>query len=191
MAFVCVLLLGQITKKLFLGTLREAEIEVLREFPWFAEDLNRFSCGLQRMYEKTWFSIIDTCLAMTIFREEFSVRFRCFFVCLYVCFGKISVTGSSFFSRFCSSSRYSTGWANFESNTWVVDIFFVFLLLQHFLAQIYQSPTVTRFSQVRVLALLASLLVVDCLFLVATIHQSLEKGPSILLLFAFEVCYLL
>jgi E3 ubiquitin-protein ligase synoviolin len=46
----------------FLGQLREAEVE--------------------RLYERTKDAIMETCLAMTIFREEFNVKFVVMFVSL-------------------------------------------------------------------------------------------------------------
>ena len=47
---------------MFLGQLREAEVE--------------------RLYERTKDAIMETCLAMTIFREEFNVKFVVMFVSL-------------------------------------------------------------------------------------------------------------
>jgi hypothetical protein len=50
MAFVTALCFAQLLRHLFLGSLRAAELD--------------------RLYEKTWFAITETCLALTIFREE-------------------------------------------------------------------------------------------------------------------------
>ncbi|CAI5501753.1 unnamed protein product [Closterium sp. Naga37s-1] len=55
MAFVLLLLLGHIVKAVFLGKLREAEVE--------------------RLHELSRHEIMETCLAMTIFREEFTFSF--------------------------------------------------------------------------------------------------------------------
>jgi hypothetical protein len=55
------------------------------------------------------------------------------------------------------------------------------------LVQIYQSPMVSRLNHMRVLALMLLLLLLDLSFLFVTCSLSLERGPSILLLFAFEV----
>ena len=53
-ALMLTLLVGQLVKRLFFGRLREAEVE--------------------HLYERSWYAITKTCLAMTIFREEFNVR---------------------------------------------------------------------------------------------------------------------
>ncbi|MDA9098646.1 hypothetical protein N9L76_06905 [bacterium] len=62
LAFALTLCFGHILKAIFLGTLREAEIE--------------------RLYERAKDAIMETCLAMTIFREEFNVKFVVLFVSL-------------------------------------------------------------------------------------------------------------
>lgn len=54
-------------QRLFYGTLRPIEIE--------------------QLYEKAWFAITETCLAMTIFREEVGGWFLVMFVCLLI--GKV------------------------------------------------------------------------------------------------------
>ena len=54
-------------QRLFYGSLRPIEIE--------------------QLYEKAWFAITETCLAMTIFREEVGGWFLVMFVCLLV--GKV------------------------------------------------------------------------------------------------------
>ena len=54
-------------QRLFYGPLRPIEIE--------------------QLYEKAWFAITETCLAMTIFREEVGGWFLVMFVCLLI--GKV------------------------------------------------------------------------------------------------------
>ena len=54
-ALMVTILLGHLLKRLFFGRLREAEVE--------------------HLHERSWYAITETCLAMTIFREEFNVRF--------------------------------------------------------------------------------------------------------------------
>ena len=54
-------------QKLFYGPLRPIEVE--------------------QLYEKAWLAVTETCLAMTIFREEVGARFFVMFVCLLA--GKI------------------------------------------------------------------------------------------------------
>ena len=62
---VCTSMLG--LQRLFYGPLRPIEVE--------------------QLYEKAWFAITETCLAMTIFREEVGGWFLVMFVCLLV--GKV------------------------------------------------------------------------------------------------------
>ena len=61
-ALMLTLLVGQLVKTLFFGRLREAEVE--------------------HLYERSWYAITETCLAMTIFREEFNVSFVALFTAL-------------------------------------------------------------------------------------------------------------
>ena len=61
-ALMLTLLVGQGVKTLFFGRLREAEVE--------------------HLYERSWYAITETCLAMTIFREEFNVSFVALFTAL-------------------------------------------------------------------------------------------------------------
>ena len=51
-ALVLILLFGKLCKRMFFGHLREAEVE--------------------HLYERAWYAITETCLAMTIFRDEFT-----------------------------------------------------------------------------------------------------------------------
>ena len=60
--FALTLCLGHLLKSIFLGQLREAEVE--------------------RLYERSKDAIMETCLAMTIFREEFNMKFVVMFVTL-------------------------------------------------------------------------------------------------------------
>ena len=62
MAFVLALLIAQLTRQIFLGPLRAAESD--------------------RLNEKIWFAITETCLALTIFREELRFRFVFLFTVL-------------------------------------------------------------------------------------------------------------
>lgn len=60
--FALLLCFGHLLKKIFLGTLREAEVE--------------------RIFDKSKDALMETCLAMTIFREEFNTSFVVMFVSL-------------------------------------------------------------------------------------------------------------
>ncbi|XP_046849240.1 E3 ubiquitin-protein ligase synoviolin B-like isoform X2 [Xenia sp. Carnegie-2017] len=54
-AFVFVLLLGQLSRKMFFGQLRAAETE--------------------HLIERSWYAVTETCLAFTVFRDNFSPLF--------------------------------------------------------------------------------------------------------------------
>lgn len=62
MAMVAAMLFGTLMRQLFLGSLRAAELD--------------------RLFEKIWFAITETCLALTIFRDELRFRFIFFFTFL-------------------------------------------------------------------------------------------------------------
>ncbi|CAF2453375.1 unnamed protein product [Rotaria sp. Silwood2] len=61
-AFVFAILLGKIVQKIFLGQLRAIETE--------------------HLYDRTWFSVTETCLAFTVFRDDFSSHFVALFAIL-------------------------------------------------------------------------------------------------------------
>ncbi|KAK3745505.1 hypothetical protein QZH41_009906, partial [Actinostola sp. cb2023] len=54
-AFVFVILLGKFIRKVFFGQLRAAEME--------------------HLIERSWYAVTETCLAFTVFRDDFSPRF--------------------------------------------------------------------------------------------------------------------
>lgn len=62
MFLVCTLLSGKLLQNIFFGRLRAIEVD--------------------HLYERAWYAITETCLAMTIFREEFDTRFFLFFTLL-------------------------------------------------------------------------------------------------------------
>ncbi|XP_028272601.1 E3 ubiquitin-protein ligase synoviolin isoform X2 [Parambassis ranga] len=61
-AFVLVFLLGKFMRKVFFGQLRAAEME--------------------HLIERSWYAVTETCLAFTVFREDFSPRFVALFTLL-------------------------------------------------------------------------------------------------------------
>eukprot|EP00842_Homolaphlyctis_polyrhiza_P005925 jgi/Hompol1/6333/HPOL_001501-RA len=62
MAIYVTIVVGRLLQMALFGELRAIEVE--------------------HLYERSWFSIMDTCLAMTIFRDEFDMRFISLFVIL-------------------------------------------------------------------------------------------------------------
>ncbi|XP_033106835.1 E3 ubiquitin-protein ligase synoviolin B-like [Anneissia japonica] len=61
-ALVFVVLMGKLFKKVFFGQLRDAEME--------------------HMIERSWYAVTETCLAFTVFRDDFSPRFVAMFTLL-------------------------------------------------------------------------------------------------------------
>ncbi|KAK6182295.1 hypothetical protein SNE40_010009 [Patella caerulea] len=61
-AFVFIILLGKLMRKIFFGQLRAAEME--------------------HLIEKSWYAVTETCLAFTVFRDDFSPRFVAMFTLL-------------------------------------------------------------------------------------------------------------
>lgn len=61
-AFVLVFLLGKFMRKVFFGQLRAAEME--------------------HLIERSWYAVTETCLAFTVFRDDFSPRFVALFTVL-------------------------------------------------------------------------------------------------------------
>ncbi|CAH1791822.1 unnamed protein product, partial [Owenia fusiformis] len=61
-AFVCVVLAGKLMRKIFFGQLRAAEME--------------------HLIERSWYAVTETCLAFTVFRDDFSPRFVAMFTLL-------------------------------------------------------------------------------------------------------------
>ena len=128
------LVAGAALKRLFLGPLRDAEVE--------------------RVFEKAKDALMETCLAMTIFREEFNASFVVLFVALL--FAKV--------------------WH------WLVT---------DRCEYIESTPAAGRGAHARVGALAACLAAADVAFLRYAVLSLLDKGPSVLLLFAFEYTILL
>ena len=61
-AFVFVVLMGKLFRKIFFGSLRAAEME--------------------HLIERSWYAVTETCLAFTVFRDDFSSRFVALFTLL-------------------------------------------------------------------------------------------------------------
>lgn len=61
-SFVLVLMLGKLTRRVFLGTLRAAEFE--------------------HLMERFWYALTETCLAFTVFRDDFNPKFVALFTVL-------------------------------------------------------------------------------------------------------------
>ena len=147
-AFVFVILMGKLVRKVFFGQLRAAEMEVgwqscriidvfekravenqyvICVFPtknvWFKNEiftccLNYFSeCLLlpclqlvdfhfQHLIERSWYAVTETCLAFTVFRDDFSPRFVALFTLLLFlkCFHWLAEDRVDYVSNLLTSS---------------------------------------------------------------------------------------
>jgi len=129
MALALLILLGRVVKSMFFGTLRPAEIE--------------------RLQDRSRIAVIETCLMMTMFREEFSFRFAALFAVL------------------------------------------LFVKIFHWLTVdrinfIEQQPNAGRMAHIRIVVMMGLLLAVDTIFISQHVATTMQKGPSMLLLFVFE-----
>lgn len=87
--FILAFMINAFLRKIFFGTLRAAELEVspLNSFLTFLTCLPIFphnaiySC-LQHLVEKVWYAVTETCLAFTVFRDDFSPKFIALFTLL-------------------------------------------------------------------------------------------------------------
>ncbi|GJQ76284.1 hypothetical protein Trydic_g2013 [Trypoxylus dichotomus] len=61
-AFICVFLTGKLMRKIFFGELRTSEFE--------------------HLMERSWYAITETCLAFTVFRDDFNPKFVALFTLL-------------------------------------------------------------------------------------------------------------
>lgn len=95
-AFVLVFLLGKFMRKVFFGQLRAAEMEVqlyvcssfsslgfMNGFSYLVFDLFfTIVHHRQHLIERSWYAVTETCLAFTVFRDDFSPRFVALFTLL-------------------------------------------------------------------------------------------------------------
>lgn len=86
-AFVLVFLLGKLMRKVFFGQLRAAEMEVGLSMKGCCKALFLFHSDccvniIQHLIERSWYAVTETCLAFTVFRDDFSPRFVALFTLL-------------------------------------------------------------------------------------------------------------
>jgi hypothetical protein len=78
MGFFLTIVLGKILQTIFFGRLRAVEIEVsnvLNSNQLVKIFKINFFIYLKHLYERAWYAFTETCLAMTIFRDEFNTSF--------------------------------------------------------------------------------------------------------------------
>jgi hypothetical protein len=78
-------MVGRLLQSVFFGQLRPIEVEVM----WANVTYYLACCELythntchQHLYERSWYAVTETCLAMTIFRDEFDIQFVIVFTTL-------------------------------------------------------------------------------------------------------------
>jgi E3 ubiquitin-protein ligase synoviolin len=130
MTFYYVILSGKLIQRLWFGPLRALEVE--------------------HLYERSWFSVMDTCLALTIFRDGFDLLF-------VMRFGTL---------LFCKTFHWIVGDR--------VD----------FMEQSAESGW--RFHS-RMISIMVTFLVIDVAMFMSAVNSTLEIGPSMLIVFGFEV----
>eukprot|EP00981_Chlorochromonas_danica_P008539 scaffold2208_cov170-Ochromonas_danica.AAC.23 len=128
------LVIARIVKAIYFGSLRDTEVEVL--------------------IEKAKYSVVETALALTIFRNELTPVNTALFGAVIL------------FKLLHKLSKYRL----------------------EYMEQIAPVPT---FTQVRMGALLANLLLVDALGVAFAVSRIMENGKSVLILFGFEFGLLL
>ena len=170
MAFVAALLFAQFMRQIFLGSLRAAELD--------------------RLYEKIWFAITETCLALTIFREE--LKFRFVFLFTVLLFVKVFHWLSQFrVEQFHTELQASPRPARHAGQLRCQPCPARHSSCRGALRWGRRSRQVTTLTHMRINSLMALLFVVDCFFIVWQAKTLLLEGPSFLLLFAFEYVILL
>ncbi|XP_055901903.1 E3 ubiquitin-protein ligase HRD1 [Eupeodes corollae] len=132
--FVMVFVFGKLLRKIFLGTLRSTEFE--------------------HLLERFWYALTETCLAFTVFRDDFNPRFVALFTVL------------------------------------------LFLKSFHWLAEervdfMERSPVLGLVFHVRVLSLLVILGFMDYWLLQHAYTSTINRGPTVQLVFGFEYGILL
>ncbi|PWA23452.1 hypothetical protein CCH79_00005792 [Gambusia affinis] len=163
-AFVLVFLLGKIMRKVFFGQLRAAEME--------------------HLIERSWYAVTETCLAFTVFRDDFSPRFVALFTLLLFlkCFHWLAEDRVDFvsfpLSEFVESGKREMGKSlpNKQPQPKRKEEIILFFL---------------SFSHQMERTLLGLLAVMDFLFVNHACHSIITRGASVQLVFGFEYAILL
>jgi len=157
MAFVAALLFAQFMRQIFLGSLRAAELD--------------------RLYEKIWFAITETCLALTIFREE--LKFRFVFLFTVLLFVKVFHWLSQFrVEQFHTELQASPRPARHAEQLRCQPSPARHSRCVGALRWVRRSRQVTTLTHMRINSLMALLFVVDCFFIVWQAKTLLLEGPS-------------
>lgn len=132
---------------------------------------------LQHLVEKSWFALTETCLAFTVFRDDFSSHFVALFTILLFlkCFHWLAEDRVDFMER-----------------TPVISRLFHIRVIGEWIAFYVVVPHNTRFNEQIVffawnLGLLITLAFLDSFFAAYAYHSLVTKGVSVQLVFGFEV----
>ncbi|KAL4631504.1 Synovial apoptosis inhibitor 1, synoviolin-like [Arapaima gigas] len=147
-AFVLVFLLGKFMRKVFFGQLRAAEME--------------------HLIERSWYAVTETCLAFTVFRDDFSPRFVALFTLLLFlkCFHWLAEDRVDF----VSVQRKRTVEMGFVTSYGTTDLEFVFSFLQ-----MERSPNISWLFHFRYAILLTMVLTTFIKYTLHTIDLQSEN----------------
>lgn len=134
---------------------------------------------LQHLIEKSWYAVTETCLAFTVFRDDFSPRFVALFTLLLFikCFHWLVEDRVDYVSyTFCYEFLYYS----------FLSMNFIYYQTVYNM-QMERSPLISLVFHVRVVALLMLLALLDFLFVRHAYLSTVSKGASTQLVFGFEV----
>jgi len=199
MLLATVLVAGKTVQRLFLGSLRFREVE--------------------RLHLRIREAVIETCLAMTVFRDDFNTNFILMFGMLLflkvfhwlakdrIEFVRSWLLISAWFSggglalvlcpphfldvNVTYGFRVYGGLTTLMSLLVLAIFFFTYSILSVSPLQLEEQPLSPRSTYVRLLCLMLMLFSVDARLLIACLHYTLEYGRTMVALFAFEFTVLL
>ncbi|KAH8312213.1 hypothetical protein KR044_009804 [Drosophila immigrans] len=153
--FVIVFMFGKLLRKIFLGTLRAAEFE--------------------HLLERFWYALTETCLAFTVFRDDFNPRFVALFTVLL------------FLKSFHWLAEERVDFVS-AMKMKILEICFILCILP---LQMERSPVLGWLFHIRVGSLLTMLGILDYVLLMHAYNSTLVRGPTVQLVFGFEYAILL
>lgn len=84
-----VVMMGKLFRKLFLGSLELLSLRYVRAGRALCNvtllkkiNSNSISSNFQHLVERSWYAVTETCLAFTVFRDDFSPKFLALFTLL-------------------------------------------------------------------------------------------------------------
>lgn len=129
---------------------------------------------LQHLLEKVWYAVTETCLAFTVFRDDFSPKFIALFTLLL------------FLKSFHWLAEDRVDYVSNASN-----LIKHRNLLYDYSFQMERSPVITWLFHLRVGTLLILLFAINLTMIHYAYNTTATKGPSVQLVFGFEYAILL